>query len=251
MEINFKGKRALITGGSRGIGFEIVKCLSENGAEVVFTGTKEESCQSALRELERNGNSENIEAVAVDYLDKDNFDSFLAHDEMQKGFDIVVNNAGTNIIKPFETFEEVDYDKLMDLNFRAPWSITQAVVRGMRQKNYGRIVNISSIWGVISKPHRALYTSSKHAILGFTKTLAVEFGKHNVLTNAVSPGFTLTELTKNSLSTSEMVELGKKVPVNRMAEPIEMARTVAFLASDLNTYINGQNIVVDGGFTIV
>ena len=121
----------------------------------------------------------------------------------------------------------------------------------MKKANYGRIVNIASIWSIITRERRTAYAITKSGILGLTKTSAVELAPYNILVNAVSPGFTLTELTKATLSEQEYTSLSKIVPVGRFAQPVEIARIVLFLASDMNTYISGQNIIIDGGYTNV
>ena len=120
----------------------------------------------------------------------------------------------------------------------------------MKKNNWGRIINIASIWGSKSKKQRTSYTTSKSALIGMTKTMAIEYAQHNILINSVSPGFTDTELTSTILSKKQKEELINQVPIKRMAKPEEIANTVAFLCSNLNTYITGQDIIIDGGFTI-
>jgi 3-oxoacyl-[acyl-carrier protein] reductase len=121
----------------------------------------------------------------------------------------------------------------------------------MKKQKYGRVVNVASIWSKITKPGRTAYTISKNAIVGLTQTMAVELASHGVIVNAISPGFTLTELTESTLSTAEMDQLSGQLPIRRFAEPIEIARVIFFLTSKENSYMTGQNIVVDGGFTHV
>ena len=251
LNVDYSDKRVLITGGTRGIGFNLAQCILTCGGNVMITGTSKQSCDAALSQLNKKAFLGRVEASIVDFTDKESLKAFINSEVFTRGFDVLVNNAGSNVIKPFETFTDEDYEFLMDLNVRAPWELSKAVMPHMKAQGYGRIVNIASIWGVITKPHRALYTSTKHAIVGLTKTLAVEFGAAGILTNAVSPGFTLTDLTRQSLSDDEMRDLSAKIPTNRMAEPIEISRTIAFLGSQMNSYINGQNITVDGGFSII
>jgi len=121
----------------------------------------------------------------------------------------------------------------------------------MKKNLYGRIINIASIFGVISKAKRSIYTTSKFGLRGLTVTSSIELAPFNVLVNSISPGFVLTELTKNILSEEEMKNIALQVPMGRFAEVDEISRVVLFLASSMNTYITGQNIVVDGGFTNV
>jgi len=121
----------------------------------------------------------------------------------------------------------------------------------MKKANYGRIVNIASIWSIKSRPGRTAYTITKSGIVGLTKTSSIELAPYNILVNAVSPGFTMTELTMRTLPEKEFNELKSIVPAQRFAEPSEIAKTVLFLVSDLNTYLTGQNIAIDGGFSNV
>ena len=121
----------------------------------------------------------------------------------------------------------------------------------MVKRNWGRIVNIASIWGAVTRPGRLSYSTSKMALLGINKTLAVEWAKNNVLVNAVSPGFTLTELTKTTNTEEEINIIKNKIPQNRLAFPEEIARGVLFLSSNLNSYIVGQNLIIDGGYTTI
>ncbi len=121
----------------------------------------------------------------------------------------------------------------------------------MKRHNYGRIVNISSIWGTISKEYRASYSSSKFGLVGLSLSAAAELAKYDVLVNTVSPGFTLTDLTREVLGETEMVKIAKTIPIGRMATPSDISKVVMFMASNQNNYISGQNIVVDGGFTNV
>jgi 3-oxoacyl-[acyl-carrier protein] reductase len=121
----------------------------------------------------------------------------------------------------------------------------------MKKMNYGRIVNIASIWSIITKPGRAVYAATKSGLVGMTRAVAVDLAPYGILVNAVSPGFVNTELTKNTLSPEECESLSSQVPMGRFAEPEEIARTVLFLSSDWNTYLTGQNLVVDGGYACV
>ena len=168
-----------------------------------------------------------------------------------KGFDVCVNNAGINIIKPLDQIESEDYNRIQKINLEAPYKIIRSLVPGMRTLGSGKIINVASIWSTISKTYRSLYSTTKAGLVGMTKAMAVEFAKDNILVNAISPGFTMTDLTKKSLSEEQMYELANTVPLGRFAQVDEIAEVILFLASDHNTYLTGQNIVVDGGFTIV
>ena len=141
-----------------------------------------------------------------------------------------------------------DWDDIINVNLRAPFVLSQEVARLMKKNGYGRIVNIASIFGVISREKRAVYTSSKSGLIGLTKSVAVELAPYNILVNCVSPGFVLTDLTKSILTGLEIEDLESRIPLKRLAAPEDISNVVIFLSSNLNTYISGQNIIVDGGY---
>ncbi|RJX31631.1 MAG: glucose 1-dehydrogenase [Desulfarculus sp.] len=249
-EQSFQGQTALVTGGTRGIGAAIVQALVQAGAQVIATGRDPE----AVRRLNQDPVATQEGQVAywaADFAHPASLADFLAKVEGLERLEVCVNNAGINVIRSTNELSEAEFELIDRVNLRAPFLVAQAASRVMARAGYGRVVNIASIWGVISKPGRAAYTASKHGLVGLTKTLALDLAPTGVLVNAVSPGFTLTELTRDSLSAEEMASLAAQVPLGRLAQPEEMARVVLFLASRENTYITGQNIVVDGGFSIV
>lgn len=247
INIDLNGKTALITGATRGIGKAIADKFLDAEVQVVLTGTK----QNEIEQLAAANKNPHIQWLLADFSTQNGIDSFIHELKTINPIDICVNNAGINIIKPYVDYSADEYQHLMSINLNAPFSITQQLIPSMKKIGFGRIVNIASIWSEISKPVRSLYTTSKTGLVGFTRAMAVEHAASNILVNAVSPGFTRTELTEHSLSLDEMKELSGQIPIQRFAEPSEIAQTVLFLCSDLNTYITGQNIVVDGGFTIV
>ena len=140
---------------------------------------------------------------------------------------------------------------IQSVNVKAPYEISKIVVSKMKKNKFGRIVNISSIFGKLSKSKRSLYSISKFGLHGLTVALSAELSKKNILTNTVSPGFINTDLTKKILSKDEMKKLAKNIPLGRFGEPQDIAKLVYFLCSEENSYISGQNIFIDGGFTIV
>ena len=247
INIDLSEKTALITGATRGIGKAIAVVFIEAGAKVILTGTK----QSEIDQLNSENENYTVKWLMADFSTPDSIESFIDKLKKMDSVDICVNNVGINIIKSFDKVSKDEYERLMSVNLTAPFSIVQSLIPNMKKQCFGRIVNIASIWSQISKPGRLLYTTSKTGLVGFTRALAVEYAAANILVNTVSPGFTQTELTERSLSPGEMKELSGQIPIQRFAEPNEIAQTVLFLCSDLNTYITGQNIVVDGGFTIV
>jgi 3-oxoacyl-[acyl-carrier protein] reductase len=250
MVIDFTNRTALITGATRGIGKSIAICLHEAGANLILTGTNAEEIQKLNDTNQKKGIS-NIIYIQADFLDVESTSTFLRKLDEYDRIDICINNAGVNKVDEFNDTTLDDFELLHDVNLKAPYQILKVIGPKIIKNNYGRIVNVASIWSIISRPGRSIYGSSKNALVGLTKALAVEWASHNVLVNAVSPGFTLTELTKFTNTSEQLIDLEKIIPAKRMAETIEIARVVAFLCSDLNTYLTGQNIIVDGGYSNV
>ena len=228
MKFDFKDKVILVTGSSRGIGKQIADDFTSLGGDVI-----------------------RVSSTECNFLDSDEVYSYLDSISKFSKIDICINSAGINRIDYLEEINIKDYDEILKVNLYAPFLISQAVSKVMKKNKYGRIINISSIWGTKTKEQRTSYTTSKAGLIGMTKTMSVELAKHNILVNSVSPGFTLTELTKSILSKKDMKELSKQVPLGRFANVDEISKVVLFLSSDLNTYINGQDIKVDGGFVNV
>jgi 3-oxoacyl-[acyl-carrier protein] reductase len=239
-------QKVLVTGATRGIGRAIAARLLQDGYEVYGTGTQNSAERCAvLTDLA------GVHWLDVNFSNRDSVRDFLTVIAGLGPFDGLVNNAGVNRIKPLDEVDEDDYDFVHDTNLRAPYMISREVIRGMAAQGSGRIVNIASIWSVITKAHRSLYSSAKTGLVGLTRALAVESGPKGILVNSVSPGFVLTDMTRESLSDEQIAELTAQVPMQRMAAPEDIAEVVRFLLSPENRYLTGQNLVVDGGFTIV
>jgi len=249
-KINFSGKVVLITGATRGIGAAIARDFQAAGAELILTGTDSQQINQ-LNQDNADAEITNIRYVQADFANPASLQCFLDEIAHYKRIDVCINNAGMNRIDYIDSTRVEDYDLLSQVNLRAPFLISRQISGLMKQANYGRIVNIASIWSVVTKPQRSIYSTTKFGLVGMTKAMAAELGAYNVMVNAVSPGFTMTELTKSMLSDKEIQELSAQIPVKRFAMPEEISKAVLFLCSDLNTYITGQNIVVDGGFVSV
>ena len=236
----------LVTGATRGIGAAIAAQFAAEGAKVIATGTD----AAAVRQLNKKSDGA-IEYWSVDLAQAASLRRFLKQIRALPRLDVLVNNAGINIIKPLEAVTEEEFDRLTAIDYRAPYFISQAAAAIMQPAKHGWIVNIASIWSVITKKGRTQYTAAKTGLVGMTRGLAVELASSGILVNSISPGFVLTDLTRKSLSAAEMKTLAAQIPLGRMGDPKEIARLVAFLAGPQNTYITGQNIVADGGFTNV
>lgn len=232
-------KRAVVTGGTRGIGRAIACRLLAEKAAVLVTGT-----QAPTRP------PQGCLYSPVDFTDESATGDF-ARELADWGPDILVNNAGINMVAPFLSIEDDDFSRIQQVNLHAPFKLCRAVVPMMKARGWGRIVNIASIWGKISKAQRASYSASKFALDGMTAALAAEVARFGILANCISPGFINTELTRKVLGDDGIKAQVAAVPINRLGEPEEVAAFVAWLVSDENTYISGQNIAIDGGFTRV
>jgi 3-oxoacyl-[acyl-carrier protein] reductase len=181
-------------------------------------------------------------------LSNESVDRYLA--SLKEPVDILVNDAGVNKIAPLEAVTDENLQEALQVNLVAPFRLARDLAPLMAKRGYGRIVNISSIWSVVSKGGRLPYSMSKSGLSGLTRTLAVEVAQFNVLVNGVAPGFVNTELTSQNNSEQDLAAIRAMIPAGRLAEPEEIAEIVSFLCSAKNSYITGQTIVVDGGFSI-
>jgi len=244
MKLDFDGQTALVTGATRGIGHQLARDFASLGARVVLTGTQEQAAVQSASSLPARGHR----GLGVDFSDADSTRSFLAAVELEPRIDVLVNNAGINRINPVDAVLDEDWLAVQRVNLEAPVRLTRTVSRIMKANGYGRIVNIASIFGVISKEKRALYSMTKFGLRGLTVASAHDLAKYGVLVNSVSPGFVRTDLTDKMLSPSEQASLTDQIPLRRFAKPDDISPVVMFLASSLNTYVTAQNVVVDGGF---
>lgn len=233
------GWRALVTGGSRGIGAAIGERLKTDGAVVTVTGTASDGHGPVGTTFR-----------SVDFSDRTAIESFAA-EVGEWDLDILVNNAGINRIAPFAEIRTEDFDRIHDVNLRAAFLLSRAVVPGMRRRGRGRIVNITSIFGVVSRAQRASYSASKFGLDGLTAALAAEVAADGILANCVAPGVIDTEMTRAVLGEAGIAELAAQVPMGRIGRPSEVAALVAWLAGPENTFVSGQTVVIDGGFTRV
>jgi 3-oxoacyl-[acyl-carrier protein] reductase len=250
MKICFNNKTVLITGATRGIGKTLSEYMYNAGANLILTGTKQQEIDKLNAENQKK-EIFNIKYLQADFSNSDSINLFLIKLEEFEYIDVCINNAGVNIINDFIDTSIEDFDRINDINLNVPYKILKVVGPKMLKNNYGRVVNVASIWSVVTRQSRSMYTTTKSALVGLTKAIATEWASNNIMVNAVSPGFTMTELTKKTNSIEQIEAITKIIPAQRMAEAIEIARVIAFLCSDLNTYLTGQNIVIDGGYTNV
>ena len=239
-----KGKTAIVTGGTRGIGFAIVKKYLENGANVAIAGSRQESAEKALAQLsEYEGRVMGIwpdlcspeEAAAAFASVKEEFGSL----------DILANNAGLSSRTSLYDYTVEEFSKVMDLNVKAVFVCSQAAARIMKEQGGGVIINTSSMVSVYGQPAGCAYPTSKFAVNGLTRSLARELAKDHIRVNAVAPGVTKTEMV-DALPKELVDRISAGIPLGRVGEPLDIANAYLYLASDLASYVTGDILHVDG-----
>ncbi len=237
---------AIVTGGSRGIGYAIVKKFLENGATVILCASKEDNARKAVDSLHSINPDWNVEGIAPNLSDYDDVKSQF--DDIIKRYgriDILVNNAGSSSSEPFTSYTADSFNKIMDLNINAVFNCTRAVVEHMQANHRGNIINTSSMVSKYGQPAGVAYPTSKFALNGMTISLARELGPQGIRVNAVAPGITNTDMMQ--AVPKEVIEpLIKQIPLRRIAEPEDIANAFLFLASDMSSYITGHILNVDG-----
>jgi 3-oxoacyl-[acyl-carrier protein] reductase len=173
-------------------------------------------------------------------------EAFLAG--LQEPVEILVNNAGVNRLGALEEIGRDDFREVLQVNLEAPLRLIRGLAGGMKERRYGRIVNLSSVWGSVSRVRRVTYSASKAGLNGLTRAVALELAPYGILVNSVAPGYVDTELTRQNNSAEEIAAIARQIPLGRLGSPEEIAELVAFLCSSRNTYLTGQVIVADGGY---
>lgn len=245
MKIDLSGKNALVTGSTRGIGRAIADALSESGARIAVVGRDVGRAEEAASAI---GN--NAKGFAADVGDTAAVTKLVADVEQAFGsIDILVNNAGITRDNLVMRLKDDDWDAVQNANLRGAFAAIRAASRGMMKKRAGRIINIASIVGLIGNKGQANYAASKAGLIALTKSVAKELGSRNILVNAVAPGFIETEMTA-AMTPEARAALGQQIALERLGSVGDVAAMVAFLASDLASYITGQVFVVDGGMVM-
>jgi len=245
MQIDLSGRNALVTGSTRGIGRSIAETLWECGARVAVVGRELHRAEEAASSI-----GGNAKGFAADVSDTAAVAKLVSDVETAFGsIDILVNNAGITRDNLVMRLKDDDWDAVQNANLRGAFAAIRSVSRGMMKRRSGRIINIASIVGMIGNKGQANYAASKAGLIALTKSVAKELGSRNILVNAVAPGFIETEMTA-AMTPEARQALGQQIALERLGSAKDVAATVAFLASDLASYITGQVFVVDGGMVM-
>ncbi len=243
MIYSFKNKTVIVVGGTSGIGRSISELFYLEECSLIYTGRSENPT---------NPLPEPANYHQLDLKDSNSIDRFLAEVLPEIQFPLIlINNAGIQLRAPVESLSIENWNSTLQVNLTGPFKLMQGVIPFMKKNGGGRIVNIGSIAGIITKPEQASYSASKAALISLTRTIAVELATHNILINTICPGTTLTPMVDNLLSEEKKNEIIKGIPLGRFANPEEIAKMALFFASDTNTYMTGQCVIVDGGFTLL
>ncbi|MCI8886881.1 MAG: 3-oxoacyl-ACP reductase FabG [Hungatella sp.] len=239
-----KNKTAIVTGGTRGIGFAIVRKYLENGANVAVAGSRQESVEKALAQLK--DYEGNVMGIWPDLCDQEAVkEAFLSVKERFGSVDILANNAGISSRTSLYDYTVEEFTKIMDINLKAVFVCSQAAARIMKEEGGGAIINTSSMVGEYGQPSGCGYPATKFAVNGLTKSLARELARDQIRVNAVAPGVTKTDMV--AALPQEMVErISAGIPLGRVGEPVDIANAYLYLASDLASYVTGIVLRVDG-----
>lgn len=241
-----KGKTAIITGATRGIGRGIAEVFAKQGANVLFTYS---SSSDLAKEIEDNLSKENV--IVKGYKsDASNFeDCQKLVDQITEEFDtvdILINNAGITRDNLLMRMQEEDFDKVIEVNLKSVFNMTKAIQRTMLKQRLGSIINMSSVVGVKGNAGQSNYAASKAGIIGFSKSIALELGSRNIRCNVIAPGFIETEMTE-ILDEKVVQEWRNSIPLKRGGTPLDIANTCVWLGSEMSSYVTGQTIHVNGG----
>lgn len=242
-------KVALITGGSKGIGKSIALKLAEDGYDIAFTYSSDDDAASkTLEEIKKY--TPNVLMIKKDMsIEEDVKEAIKEIEEKLGTVDILINNAGITRDGLLMKMKTEDFDKVIEVNLRSVFLTTREIIRPMMKKRYGKIINVSSVVGIMGNAGQANYAASKAGVIGFTKSIAKEFASRGIRANAIAPGFVETDMTK-VLKDEVKEEMLKNIPLGYFAKPEDVANLVSFLASEKSDYITGQVIQIDGGMNI-
>ncbi len=243
---DLSGKGALITGATGGIGGAIAKLLHAQGAKVVISGTREEKLAELASEL-----GDNVFTAPCNLMDRAAVSELYAKAEELAGqIDIVVNNAGITKDNLFLRMKDEEWDDVINVNLSAAFAVCRGALKGMMRRRYGRIINISSISGVVGNPGQGNYSASKAGMIGMSKAMAREIAPRGITVNCIAPGFITTPMT-DMLNEKQKTAITQIIPAGTLGEPDDIASAVLFLASDEAGYITGQTLNINGGMAMI
>lgn len=243
--IDLTGKTALVTGSTRGIGRAIAQTLVQAGAKVAVCGREQTKAEAVAREL-----GGEAMGLALDVGDAGSIEAAVATvTKAWGGVDILVNNAGITKDNLLLRLDDEQWDAVLDANLKGAYRTVKACLKGMMKKRHGRIVNITSVVGLIGNKGQANYAASKAGLVGFTKSVAKEYASRGITANCVAPGYIETDMTA-ALPEEARAALFQHIPLERLGRPEDIAAAVLYLSSDLASYITGQVLVVDGGMVM-
>lgn len=244
---DLSGKSALITGGSRGLGLAMARGFAECGADVMICSRKEDELQAAVTQIQ-DGLDVKVTYRICDMADRNAVDTLAKETVSELGkVDILINNAGINVPQPIDEIEDEIWDTQIEVNLTGIMRLTRALVPQMKERQWGRVIHISSVLGVGSKPARNAYSATKSAVIGLAKASALDLGPHGITVNCLCPGPFLTDMPMGLLNEKQKQEFSDFTALNRWAVPRELAGPAIFLASEAGSYVTGTALLVDGG----
>ena len=248
-QFNLAGKRALVTGSSRGIGFAIAAALAGAGADVILNARDERALGDAAAKLAESG--ARVRGIAFDVTSEDSVGDAVDYVERDLGpIDILVNNAGMQHRVQLENFPLEKFEQLMATNLTSVFMVGKAVAQGMIKRGRGKIINICSVMSAVARPSIAPYAASKAAVANLTRGMATDWAKHGLNVNGIAPGYIRTELNAALTADKDFnAWVEKRTPMGRWAEPAELGGAAIFLASEASSFVNGHILYVDGAFT--
>lgn len=250
---NFQGKKALVTGASSGLGRRFALVLAQAGADVALAARREDKLKSLAQEIE--GLGQKALVLKMDVTKEEEVKNGVAKIKKEwQTLDILVNNAGTSTMAPAEEMPLEDWQKVIDVNLTGVFLVAKHAATLMKEKQFGRIINIASMYGLVANSafNVANYHASKGAVVNLTRALAAEWAKYNITVNAIGPGFFESEMTGDFINTDDFKQyLTTYCPMKRAGNPEELDTTLLFLAAEASSYITGQTIAVDGGWTAI